>query len=113
MKWKIYLPWVLTGITIIFILVKAFGPTKSNDDKYLKMLLDEKDDRIKVEREYRMQEAERYQQDKAEFQRRDSMRIEQSKVNKVRYEAIPVNVRNLNRDELRRAIFERYNLPAE
>lgn len=109
MNWKIIAPWILTAGCAVVLLLMLFKP-KQREDKYLKMVLDLKDSLIVQERNYRIAESERYNADRNEWLQRDSVYRNTSKVNNIRYERIPVNVRNLNHDELRGAINERYSL---
>lgn len=110
MKWKQYILPALLVIAIIYIIVKAFGAGKSTsrEDRLLEMLLAEKDSAISRERTDRIAEGIRHDKEKAEFRARDSISQLRSTTNTIRYERVPINVRNLDHDELRSAVLERY-----
>lgn len=109
MNWKAIIPYALFGICAVVLIVVLFKP-KQREDKYLKMVLNLKDSLISQERSYRISEAAKYEQDRSEWLQRDSVYREKSNTNTIRYERVPVNVRNLSHDELRGAVNERYSM---
>lgn len=105
---KEHIPYILLGLLIIAVGILLFvGFSKGNrpDDLY-KDLIEAKEREIDAV----IRERDTYRAWKdaevAENARVDSLLKEKLKTTIIKYENIPVNVRNYNRDELRRAVKE-------
>lgn len=100
---------VLIGIAVlagVFIIVKVFGKNTPIENKYLDLLLKEKDKAIAKEAEYRIEITAMYNEVVAESRRKDSLLSEKSKVNTIRYEKVARDIPSLSHEELRSAVME-------
>lgn len=106
MNWKIIIPWTLAVICSTILIYNFVKPIPKQDTKYLDLYLASKDKEIERIKEDAKKWEDHYNNDIAESKRVDSLLIQRSKVNTIKYAQVPVNVANLNNEELRAAVWD-------
>lgn len=104
MKWQTMVPWALAIGAGIYILVKAFAPSKTQDTFYRDKYIESLNDKLKMSEGYRKEIIEIKNAELAESRKRDSLSIIRSKINTIRYEKVPVIVNAIPHSELASAI---------
>lgn len=102
---------ILIGVSIlaaVFVIVKAFGPSKTEDSKYFDLYMKSKDREAQLEREWRISNDSIHKIQLAEARQQDTIYINNSKQNAIKYAAIPARINAIPDADLERAIEERF-----
>ena len=107
-KEKIWVGGIAVALICGLVLVVTIFLPNYKEDKYFDLLLKEKDKQIEREREIQVDIVKRFEPLIEDSRRKDSLLAIKSKVNTIRYEAVPSVVNAIPDNELLRKLRERY-----